>query len=287
MPVCSKLPESPAWQDSPFIDQLLSGVFAGMRIPSKLIISGLGIGLMVPAGSVCRVNGDGYANPLLDFNISLNDCLVSELNENYIETKIDELEEIGDLGSIYQLTLARITELALICAGNYADNMEFSAAGDLLVNPRQIHILMEGFKEPILKNRHLGLTQQLKSETETHAEAILWLSRHTELNIIEQPLLPDLYDRLKNFETISSDYLQSIDRRMKKIADVIGFLSACRLPEPDMFYNMKQWTSKAEVDFICANLCEFSHDLFFELGSDILRLIEDDQNNSRFIRSIH
>ena len=47
-----------------------------------------------------------------------------------------------------------------------------------------------------------------------------------------QPLLPDLYDRLKNFGTISSDYLQSIDRRMKKTANVIGFLSACQLPEP-------------------------------------------------------
>ena len=42
----------------------------------------------------------------------------------------------GRSHQIYWLTYVRIREAALLCAGNYADNGEYQAAGDLLVNPQ-------------------------------------------------------------------------------------------------------------------------------------------------------
>jgi len=107
------------------------------------------------AASAVRKNNDCYCNSLLDYNLCLNDCVAYELNEKFIESKIDELDEIQDSGFIYQLTQARITELALICAGNYADNFELTAAGDLLANPRCIRVHINGVKTPVnKKNQH-------------------------------------------------------------------------------------------------------------------------------------
>ena len=46
------------------------------------------------APSVVRKNDDCSCNTLLDYNIFLNDCAAFELNEKFIESKIDELDEI-------------------------------------------------------------------------------------------------------------------------------------------------------------------------------------------------
>ena len=73
-----------------------------------------------------------YFNELLDSKANL-----FSLNERVIEDLIEELDEITPIKDQgYWLTLTRINELALVCAGNYADNCEFSLVGDLLVNPR-------------------------------------------------------------------------------------------------------------------------------------------------------
>jgi hypothetical protein len=233
--------------------------------------------------SVLRKNDDCFSNTLLDFNLCLNDSVPFELNENFIESKIDELGEIQNSDSIYQLTQARITELTLICAGNYADNFEFSAAGDLLVNPRCIRVNINGVKEPVNKNRHLALTDQFNGVAKTETGIIRWLSKNTHLEISKKPLLPDLYERLKNAGIISAKYLDSVYRRMNKIADVIGFLSAYHLSESQILYK-KLNSSNSESDFIESNLCNFNFDLFFDLGREIERLIENDDYKSVFLR---
>lgn len=183
------------------------------------------------AASVVRKNDDCYCNTLLDYNLCLNNCVAFELNEKFIESKIDELDEIQNSGFIYQLTQARITELALICAGNYADNFEFRAAGDLLANPRCIRIHIDGVKEPVYKKRHLALTDQFSEVAQTQTGIIRWLGKNTHPEITREPLLPDLYERLKSAGLISANYLDSVYQRMNKIADVIGFLSAYNLSE--------------------------------------------------------
>ncbi len=59
------------------------------------------------------------------------------LNEDKILEVLSVLEYIGDETTPeYWLMVCRISEMALLCAGQYADGCEFSAAGDLLVNPR-------------------------------------------------------------------------------------------------------------------------------------------------------
>lgn len=230
--------------------------------------------------SVVRKYDDCFSNTLLDFNLFLNDCVAFELNEKFIESKIDELDEIEpNSGLIYQLTRARITELTLICAGNYADNFEFSAAGDLLTNPRCIRIHIDGIKEPINKKRHLALTDQFNAVAETQPGVIKWLSKNTHLEIIKKPLLPDLYERLKSTGIISVKYLDSVYERMNKIADVIGFLSAYHLSDSQMLYK-KLHSPNAESDFIRSNLCNFNFDFFFDLGREIERLIENNDYKS-------
>ena len=235
------------------------------------------------AASVVRKNDDCYCNTLLDYNLFLNDCVAFGLNEKFIESKIDELDEIEpNSGFIYQLTQARITELTLICAGNYADNFEFSAAGDLLVNPRSIRIHIDGVREPVNKNRHLALTDQFNAVAKTQTGIIRWLSKNTHLEISKKPLLPDLYERLKIAGIISVKYLDSVYQRMNKIAGLIGFLSAYHLPDSQMLYK-KIHPVNAESDFIRSNLCNFNCDIFFGLGHEILRLIENDNYKSVFI----
>jgi len=234
------------------------------------------------AASVVRKNDDCYCNRLLDYNLCLNDCVFFELNEKFIESKIDELDEIQNSGFIYQLTQARITELTLICAGNYADNFEFTAAGDLLINPRNIRIHIDGVREPVNKKRHLALIDQFNTVAKTQTGIIKWLSQNTHLEITMKPLLPDLCERLKSAGIISVKYLDSVYRRMNKIADVIGFLSAYHLSDSQMLYN-KLLSANAESDFIKSNLCNFNFDTFFILGHEIIKSIENDNYKSVFI----
>jgi hypothetical protein len=76
------------------------------------------------------------SDPLLLLNEELEDLrLPHEINEPAIEGLLKKLEGSGASDqSLYWLLMARMFELALFCAGHYADNCEFTAAGDLLVN---------------------------------------------------------------------------------------------------------------------------------------------------------
>ena len=174
----------------------------------------------------------------------------------------------------------------MICAANYADNFEFTAAGDLLVNPRCIRMHIDGVKRPVNKKRHLALTGQFNAVAETQTGIIRWLGKNTQPEITQKPLLPDLYERLKSARIISEKYIDSVYQRMNKIAEVIGFLSAYHLPDSQMLY-MKLHSANAESDFIKSNLCNFNFNIFFDLGQEILKLSENDDYKSTFIRNEH
>jgi len=224
------------------------------------------------------------APPLLHLNTLLDAAILPYgVNEGQIENWMDTLEGSGGKdGPVYWLLWIRLMEAALLCAGNYVDNCEFSAAGDLLVNPRSIRIHIDGVREPVNKKRHSALTDQFNAVAKTHTGIIKWLSKNTHPEIIKKPLLPDLYERLKSAGIISVKYLDSVYRRMNKIADVIGFLSAYHLSDSQMLYK-KLHSANAESDFIRSNLCNFNCDIFFGLGHEILRLIENDNYKSVFI----
>jgi hypothetical protein len=92
---------------------------------------------------------------LLNFNDQLDEkSNVFSLNEGALEGLIDRLDSlVSNKEEMYWLTLARITELVLLCAGNYANNGEFGLMGDLLLNPRLVLIHIRGQHRPIVKKR--------------------------------------------------------------------------------------------------------------------------------------
>jgi hypothetical protein len=216
------------------------------------------------------------ARNLADFNYSLEQALsVISLNEKFLEQKIDELEEIGPInGELHCLTFARLNELALICAGNYADNFEFAAAGDLLVNPRLILVHIKNRIRPVIKKRHSRLTDQFRNVAGTRGEVIQWLKKETLLEIKKAPLLPYLYESLKKSGCLSQEYLHSIDKRMKKITDVIVLLCSLNLSNIQDFHQWLQHTTQSEREFIKARLCQFDTRTFYDLGHDIRQIIQ-------------
>lgn len=223
---------------------------------------------------------------LIDYNYLLEkDSLVSRLNEKLIEQKVSELEEIGSTcRQIYWITLARLDELSLLCAGNYADNFEFVAAGDLLVNPRLMAVHMRNQVEPFIKERHSSLIEQFNYIARTRKGIIQWLKSETWIEIKKKPLWPYLYERLKSSGYISQEYLDSADRRMRQIADVIGFLSSWHLPDSHDFHQHLKHATPSEREFIKSKLCRFDKITFFELGYDLHQLIQHKEYKSKFLR---
>ena len=214
----------------------------------------------------------------------------SRLNEDLIESKLCEIEQIepdcSETCELYWLTYARLFELALLCAGNYADHFEFTAAGDLLVNPRLIMIhFRRGCKE-VKKDRHRKLTDQFRYVAGEREAIIQWLKEETIPETVEKPVLVHMHERMERSGYLSEEYLDLVENRMKRIADAIGFLASWHLADNSAFYLRVQCASPAERSFIEANLCRFDKEIFFELGQDLRKLVVDPYQKSRFIRRL-
>ena len=219
----------------------------------------------------------------MEFNAGLDrEARPENLNERFLEGKLEELDrlDVGQ-GEHYWLTLARITEFALFCAGTYADNGEFAAAGDLLVNPRLIVIHVRGLSEPLVKNRRGGVTCQLRHLVPTGVGVIEWLKGNTWVEIRKEPLLPQLYQRLERSGFFPSCYLEWVERRMKRVADVIAFLASWDLPEGCDVGPCLRSPSRRESAFVEENLCRFSWSVFVGLGEELGRLGRDGTQHSR------
>lgn len=138
-------------------------------------------------------------NALLDM-----DARLSRFNERVLEKRLNQLDRIGgSQDAVYGLTLGRINELALLCAGNYADHAEVQGVGDLLFNPRRILVYIKGMPGPVTKVRHAGLTEQFAHVAETRGGVVAWLRDKTVTEIQLPPLLPSLYARLLESRAIS------------------------------------------------------------------------------------
>ena len=225
---------------------------------------------------------------LNDFNVSLEkEATQINLNEDFIESKLSELGQIepdcSENGEIYWLTYARLFELALLCAGNYADHFEFAAAGDLLVNPRLILIHFKSGCNAVKKDRHRRLTEQFRYVAGKREAVVTWLKQETVPEIVEKPLLTHMHERISRSGYLSKEYLDLAERRMERIADAIGFLASWHLAGSSAFYLRVQCASPSEQTFIESNLCRFDKEIFFELGDDLRRVAEDPRQQSRFI----
>ncbi len=189
-----------------------------------------------------------------------------EVNESRIESFLVELEtsQLKRRCLSYWLTMARVAELAVLCAGHYADNGEFTAAGDLLVNPRKIYIKSDKHGISFTKNRHGRLSDQLKRFNRTHHTGVS--IKETEIRIIRAALLPYFRECLSRSGFFKCAYLEDLTRRMERIAETLGFLMAFGVDSCETLYRRMDGMGTGQRRFIEKNLCRFDQQRFDELG---------------------
>jgi hypothetical protein len=195
-----------------------------------------------------------------------------DLTEPAIEDILQQLERLGE-GSLpqHQLLTARILEAALLCAGHYVDNCEFTAAGDLLVNPRQILIHQKGESHPTIKMRHGRLSDQLGHGCQGRGAFLDWFKCNVVLEIAKPALLPGLLRHLERYGSFQNAYLDSIRLRMNQAAQTIAFLSAWHVSDPADRHTRIHTASAQKPSFIEENLCRFDTKDFHRLGLEIER----------------
>lgn len=115
------------------------------------------------------------------------------VNESMIESILHPWEQYGKRHlPQYWLIAARIVEAAILCAGHYVDNCEYTAAGDLLFNPREILIYLKGCSHPIKKHRHGRLSDQLNGHRQAGQPFPIWFRDRTALRMVKPAVIPCL-----------------------------------------------------------------------------------------------
>jgi hypothetical protein len=208
-----------------------------------------------------------------------------DVNESTIEDLLCQLQACkGETGDRYRLLTARLLEAALLCAGHYADNCEFTAAGDLLVNPRRILIHIRGCRHPVVKRRHGRLSEQLAGYCDGQPFPE-WFRCNAVLEVAQPALVPDLLQCLERFQCFRADYLESVRRRMEKAAGAMGFLSAWGVSGWEELHRRLHRVSPQERSFVTASLCGFNRKDFNGLGRDIERLARPSGARSHYLKA--
>jgi hypothetical protein len=210
-------------------------------------------------------------NLVLHFNYLLDKrSKYFSLNETELEELIDRLNKLVLYKDIpYWMTMARINELALLCAENYANNGELTLVGDLLLNPRLTLIYIKGQALPVVKKRHGLLTEQFCFIAESTQEIIQWLKTDTFLEIKVEALLSDLQEKLEKSGYFSQEYFDSLHERKVKVTELTGFLANIGLNDGfDLFQWLRQ-ASPADRKLVESKFCPCNPALFFELGRQV------------------
>jgi hypothetical protein len=233
------------------------------------------------------IAGDGAAayapSQILAFNQRLNKDLRSLLNETVIARRIDQAFGLRTRDQrLFWLTLARIAELAVFQAGVYADGCEFTAAGDLLVNPRRIEVHIKGHRRPIVKQRHTRLSDQLKADIGRESP-VCWLAWEATPRLTCDAILPWLRRTLASSGKMASRYIESLDRRMGRVADTLAFLVAWRIDDAVAFHRRMGAMDLQEKAFIESNLCRFDHERFMAMYADIREIVYANGHPTRFL----
>ena len=180
----------------------------------------------------------------------------------------------------YWLTLTRINELALVCAGNYADNCEFSLVGDLLVNPRLVLVHLSGLNQPLIKKRHIPLSEQFQQVENDLLRVRQWLKRETRVEVKTEALLPELRKGLENSGHIPREYLDSVEQRKRRLADLIGVLASAGISDNVALHAWRKNASPADRELLESRLCRFDFECFFEMGRFFREWAQDLLNSS-------
>ena len=231
-------------------------------------------------GGGCRsadtLPGADY-DPLFEINRMLDGIGVPyELNEPFLEDLMGQLNRTDLQESFfYALTLARLLEATLLCAGHYADNCEFSLAGDLLVNPRKIKVRMKDDAPAFEKIRHGRLTDQLVQLAELcpgRCGDAMMDKRNATCDIVAPALLPCLHSQLAGTGRFGEVYLERVAARMTAVADTMGFLAAGQILSSEALHLRLQAADPEERAFIERHLCRFDG-TWFRLAATASRAI--------------
>jgi len=225
------------------------------------------------------------SDPLLLLNEELENLrLPHEISEPALEGLLTILEGSGTSGKpFYWLMMARIFELALFCAGHYADNCEFSAAGDLLVNPRKVLIHRKGYPHALVKQRHARISGRLHKGGICRKQVLLLLKHEVTVEVATPAILPYLFEQLQLSRKIAAWYLTDAQERMKKVAATIGFLSAWPATGFEDFHRRLQMASPKTYRFVSDHLCRFDTRYFKRLGMEIQKIIENSNDTCEFL----
>jgi len=228
-----------------------------------------------------------YRDFILEFNQTMEEkAAVHNLNEEVLVHLLKLLDDASFVkGSLYWLSLARINELAILCAGNYAENCEFALVGDLLVNPRLVLIHVRGRRQPIVKKRHVPLTKQFSHIAIGRRGVAEWLKTQTIVETRRQALLPHLLGCMKNSGLFSESYMISIKTRESRVADLSVYLACQRFENQSSVVKWLREASPVDRDFMKSNLCRFDFKLFDLLGEHIEQTVNDVTFESTFLKS--
>jgi hypothetical protein len=211
------------------------------------------------------------AQPLLHLNTEMDETIIPyDVNEGQIESWLTALETVGAMTSpIYWLLLIRLNEVALLCAGNYVNNCEFSAAGDLLVNPREILVHSKDARPPVRKWRHGRLSDQFRVNGHSRRFTIETFKNKYQLEITRPPLLPYLLGSLKDSGRVAGAYLAHVNRRMRQITDAIGFLTSWQIFNAADLHRRTLSATPETRSFISSHLCRFDNRIFLQAGNAV------------------
>ena len=218
-----------------------------------------------------RVKSKAENNLILQFNDLLDKkSHFFSFTENALENLIEQLaNRIFFRDVSYWLTMARINELVLLCAGNYANNGEFSLMGDLLLNPRLTLIHIRGQNRPVVKKRHTLLTDQFRHMAESKTDIVQWLKKEIIVEIKIKALLPHLSQELETSGVIPRKYLESVKARTKQIAEWVGFLHSGGLINSVSIYNWLSNASPSDRKMFDSKRIRLDLEPFWELGRQI------------------
>jgi hypothetical protein len=182
--------------------------------------------------------------PLIDAWFELNYQLQEEaldvhVNKTFIEQWLMRLWTIvSPRPECFWLFMARINELALLCASRYVDCCEFSAADGLLVEPTHVLLHVQDGRTAVSHDK----------------------------GIRGGPLLPTLYGLLKGSGYMAEDYLLSVSRRTEQITQVLRMLLALGIDNvDDISMRLSCMDIEQRRDFR-SRLCLFDQKIFNEIG---------------------
>jgi hypothetical protein len=226
------------------------------------------------------------------FIARINDVLEIKVStklvtENILEKCWRQARKFEDRGPAYWLLLTRLAEATLLCAGNYADNGEFQAAGDLLVNPRQILVHSPAGERPTAKNRHGRLSDQFGQAGVRGSGFKKPFSAAIRPEITRPPLLPLITRVLREAGCISPAYLLQLEQGQHRIADALAFLAAWRIFDPAELWRKLAGASEKDRQYVGSNLCRFDMQTFHQIGCSLRQALTDPEHRSPFLDARH